>query len=157
QVADAFKNFPVSVELTKAKYHGGEIMDLRAKTPDADIPLLTLSLHKDWLLISKLPQPIQGFILRDKGELPSWKADGDVDKALAPFPKEFTSIDVSDPRPGVKLILSTAPALFTIGNAFIPKAIPGMRPFDVTLVPHAQFAVRHLFPNVTVTTDDGKR
>jgi hypothetical protein len=31
------------------------------------------------------------------------------------------------------------------------------RPFDLDLIPHAGEATRFLFPNVTISTDDGKR
>jgi hypothetical protein len=35
--------------------------------------------------------------------------------------------------------------------------VPGYRQFDLDLIPNAQEATRHLFPNVTIGTDDGKR
>jgi hypothetical protein len=35
--------------------------------------------------------------------------------------------------------------------------VPGFKAFDLDLIPHAQDATRHLFPNVTISIDDGKR
>jgi len=77
-------------------------------------------------------------------------------ETLQAFPKEFTSISVSDPRPTVKLVFSVLPPLLSLANGFSQFA-PGLRPFDVGLIPHAQAATGNLFPNITVTTDDGKK
>ncbi|MBI3411365.1 MAG: hypothetical protein HY040_23815 [Planctomycetes bacterium] len=157
-IINAIKNFPgANFDLQKTKYHGGEIMELKLKADFGDMPVLTLAAHKGWLLLSNLPQPIQGFILRSNGELPAWKASDEVTKALAGFPMDFTSIAISDPRPSVKLLLSLAPSAMSIANSVLPQLVPGFRPFDASAVPHAEFAVRHLFPNVTVTTDTGKK
>jgi hypothetical protein len=89
------------------------------------------------------------------GQLPTWKADDRVTKALAVFPKEFASVSVSDPRSGVQTVLAGVPMLITIGNGFTGM-IPGLQPFDISQIPHAQLATRDLFPNVSVGNDDGK-
>lgn len=156
-----FKSIPAlpgaEITLKKTKYHGGEIMEVRVNTGQGEISGITFGVHKGWLLLGNFPQPIQGFILRSKGELPTWKASADVTKALAAFPKEFTSIAISDPRAGVKFFLSAFPSLLYVSNNILPQVMPGMRPFDVSTIPHAEYAVRHLFPNISVTTDDGKK
>ncbi|MCS7047260.1 MAG: hypothetical protein NZO58_12955, partial [Gemmataceae bacterium] len=113
-------------------------------------------IHKGWLAIASYPQGLYGFILRSNGELPSWQPNAEVTKALAAFPKEFTSITISDPRPTIKTVLSAAPPLFGLVNSLAQLA-PGLRPFDIGMIPHAQLATQGLFPNVTVTTDDGKK
>jgi hypothetical protein len=108
-------------------------------------------------MFTNYPQSAYGFILRSNGELPVWKADAKLTKALAAFPKEFTAISISDPRPTVKTVLSIAPTVMTLANSFMPNLVPGAPIFDVGTIPHAQDAVRHLFPNITITTDDGKK
>jgi hypothetical protein len=152
----AIPNIPfVNLEMKKRPYHGVEISELHLNNPgNFSIPCFTI--HKGWLVLASYPQSIYGYILRSKGELPTWKADAKLTKALDAFPKEFTGISVTDPRPTVQLVLSVLPPLIALGNGFTQFA-PGLRPFDVGLVPHAQAATRHLFPNITVTTDDGKK
>jgi hypothetical protein len=147
--------------LNKKAYHGGEIMQvmLVGKT---NSHVATVGVYKDWFIYSNFPQPIKGFILRQEGELPAWKADAALTKALAPFPKEFTAIQVSDPRPAVQTVLTATPLVMNLVNTFGGLGaqfgvLPNFRPFDLDLIPHAQEATRHLFPNVTVSTDDGKR
>jgi hypothetical protein len=159
-------NFPnVSVKLKTSKYHGVKLHQIHGQAqgpPGTSFPLFAFSLptyaiHKDWLLISQYPQPIQGFILRDAGELPAWKPSAEVQKALASFPKEVIGVSVSDPRPGLKLVLSLLPAGLSALNSVMQFAgLPvGKDGFDVGLVPNAYEATRHLFPNVTVTTEEG--
>jgi len=94
--------------------------------------------------------------LRMKGELPAWKANADLSKRLADFPKEFVGIAVSDPRPGLKLLFSIAPTGVALLNSFTSKFAPGVQ-FDVNLIPNALEVTRHLFPNITISTDDGKK
>jgi hypothetical protein len=89
------------------------------------------------------------------GELPTWKADERVSKAIGAFPKQFTSISVSDPRPGVQGLIAVLPPLITLANGFT-GFIPGLQPFDISQIPHAQLATSPLFPNVSIATDDGK-
>ena len=81
----------------------------------------------------------------------AWKPGPRVRKSLAQLPKEFTAISYSDPRPSLKEILSIAPLIGGAVNSFVPDS-----KFDVDSLPNAQEATRHLFPNVSVTSDDGK-
>ena len=154
----AIPNLPIpgaNFEFKKRTYHGVEINELHLNTPgNFNVPCYAV--HKGWLVFSSYPQSIYGYILRSKGELPTWKADAKLTEALKAFPKDFTSISVSDPRPTVKFVFSALPPLLSLANGFTQFA-PGLRPFDVGLIPHAQAASRHLFPNITVTTDDGKK
>jgi hypothetical protein len=108
-------------------------------------------IYKDWLVIAPFPQQVQGYILRAKGELTAWKPGPRVKKSLAELPKEFISISYSDPRPSLKEILSIAPLIGGSINSFAPDS-----KFEVGTLPNAQEATRHLFPNVSVTSDDGK-
>jgi hypothetical protein len=145
----------IPVEMKKRSYHGVEVNTLQVNVP-GQISALSFATHKGWFVVGNYPQGVYGFILRAKGELPAWKANAELTKALAAFPKEFTSVSVTDPRPMVRTVLSLAPPAIAFANGFTSMA-PNLRPFDVGLVPHPQEATRHLFPNITVTTDDGKK
>ncbi len=63
---------------------------------------------------------------------------------------------MSDPRPGLKFLFSIAPTGVALLNSFTANFAPGAH-FDVSLIPNALEVTRHLFPNITVTTDDGKK
>lgn len=156
-----FKSIPplpgVDVLYKKRPYRGGDVMELKVKTEAGEFPIAAMTIHKSWFMLANYPQSVYGFILRSNGELPTWKADAKLTKALAAFPKEFTAIAVSDPRPTAQGVLSLVPSLMTLANSILPNVLPGAPIFDVGVIPHAQDAVRHLFPNITVTTDDGKK
>ncbi|MCI0741142.1 MAG: hypothetical protein L0Y72_19020 [Gemmataceae bacterium] len=147
----------LEINLKKRDFHGGKLMELVLKTDQGDYSAGAMTIHKGWFMLGGLPQSVYGYLLRSKGELPTWKANAEVQKALAAFPKEFTAISVSDPRPAVQFFLSLAPSALSLSNSFLPLALPGAPTFDLSVIPHAQYATRHLFPNVTVTTDDGKK
>jgi hypothetical protein len=149
------------VVLKRKPYHGGEIIQVQL-VGMANSHLATFGLYKGWFVYANFPQPIKGFILRQEGELPAWKADAELTKALAQFPSEFTSIQVSDPRPTVRTVLAATPFVLNLANTFGGLGgqfgiLPGFRPFDLEHIPHAGEATRHLFPNVTISTDNGKR
>ncbi len=164
------KGIPVNpageVALKKKAYRGGEIMSIGI-TGQLNRNFATIGIYKDWLIYSSYPQPVKGFIMRQEGVLPTWKADASLNKVLAQFPQEFTSISVSDPRPTVQTVLAAAPVVFDLVNTFgslgakFGAQFGGggfqFRPFDLDTIPHAQEATLHLFPNVTISTDDGKR
>lgn len=149
------------VILKKKPYRGGEIMQLHLVSERTNAHVASFGIYKNWFIYSAYPQPIKGFILRQDGELPAWKADESLTKALAEFPPEFNSIKVSDPRPFVQTTLAITPLVMNIinsvGSAAAPFFLPGFQPFDLDLIPHAQDATRHLFPNVTIGIDEGKR
>jgi hypothetical protein len=142
-------------------YHGVRLHEVRLGGPPG-LPSFhwyvpTYAVHEGWFVFGYYPQPVQGYILRAKGELRAWKAGGRLRKRLEAFPKEMTGITVSDPRPTLKLVLALAPTALTVLNNVLEFTGQGGRPFDVGLVPNAYEATEHLFPNITVTTDDGKR
>jgi hypothetical protein len=88
--------------------------------------------------------------------VPSWKPDAATAATLAKLPKQFTSISVSDPRPALRIILSFAPLAARIVQQVLQQSGVKDFPIDVGALPNAHEATRHLFPNVAVTTDDGK-
>ena len=148
----------VPIEVKKNSYRNAELQEIHIGGPgvQGNFQLPTFVIHEGWLAISSYPQPIQGYVLRMKGELPAWKANADLSKRLADFPKEFVGIAVSDPRPGLKLLFSIAPTGVALLNSFTSQFAPGVQ-FDVNLIPNALEVTRHLFPNITISTDDGKK
>ena len=54
-------------------------------------------------------------------------------------------MSVSDARSGVQTVLAGLPMLITIGNGFTGM-IPGLQPFDISQIPHAQLATRTSLP-----------
>jgi hypothetical protein len=80
----------------------------------------------------------------------AWKPAPVVQESLRRLPQEFISVSYSDPRPTISQVLSLAPLVGGLVDSFAPDAH-----FDVSALPPAQEVTRHLFPNVSVTTDDG--
>jgi hypothetical protein len=138
-----------NVKLAKKVYHGVEMRMVQVRQ-QGFIFVPTYAVVDGWLAVSLFPQPVEGFILRMRGELPAWKAGPEVEELLAKLPKRFVSISYSDPRPTLKQLLSIAPMLGGLTASFAPELN-----FDVGSLPNAQEVNRHLFPNVAVTTDDG--
>jgi hypothetical protein len=140
----------VEVRIKKRDYKG-VTMRLVQVRQQGFIFVPTYAFYKDWLVVAFYPQPVEGFIARAKGDLPAWKPSADVEDALKKLPSEFISISYSDPRPALQQLLSIAPLIGGSIASFTPELN-----FDVSTVPNAQEVTRHLFPNVSVTTDDGK-
>jgi hypothetical protein len=134
----------------KSKYRGIECSQVQFRQ-EGFFFVPTYAIYKDWLVVGYYPQSVQGFLLRATGELPAWKPEPSTTAAFDKMPKEFVSVSVSDPRPTLKQILALAPLAGGFANSFIKES-----KFDVASIPNAQEATRHLFPNVSVVTDDGK-
>jgi hypothetical protein len=163
KVVKAIPAFPGGeISLKKKSLLGAQLLQLEVSSPQLTSNVATLAIYKNWLLYASYPQPIKGFILRQEGKLPPWKADEALTKVLAKFPSEFSSISVSDPRPTMQTVLAAAPLVMNLVNTLGAVGaqfggIQGFRPFDLDLIPHAQEATLGLFPNVTISIDDGKR
>ncbi len=140
----------VEVTIKKRQYRGVELREVYVNEKGF-VFVPTYAFHKDWIVIGYFPQTVQGYVLRAQGELESWKPDESVGRSLNQLPKEFLSVSVSDPRPTVKQVLTLAPLVGGAVRSFFPES-----KFDVGSIPHAQEATRHLFPNVSVVSDDGK-
>jgi hypothetical protein len=148
----AASNIPgVAVEMKQKSYRGATLHELHIGVPGL-FYTPTYTIYKDWFVFSLFPQPVQGFVLRARGEVPAWQPGQSVRKTLEKMPDEFVGLSISDPRPRLRLVLSLLPTGIGLLNSFVPQAH-----FDVSLIPNADAVTRHLFPNVTVTTDDGKK
>ncbi|MDB5313190.1 MAG: hypothetical protein JWO38_7392 [Gemmataceae bacterium] len=117
----------------------------------------TYAVVGDWLVIAAHPQPVQGLILRHKGELERWRPDAETAARLANMPADAIGIQYCNPK-------STVHNLCCIGPLFVSTLglRGGMRnetefdPPDAGLVPNGHELGKHLFPNLTYTRDDGK-
>jgi hypothetical protein len=138
------------IGLKKRTYRGVEVRELKIKEQGFFF-VPTYAIHKGWLVISPFPQPVHGYILRANGEMEAWKPSAKVQAHLDKMGKEFISISYSDPTPALKTLWSIAPMIGGLVNSFSPEI-----GFEVGSLPNAQEATRHLFPNVSVTVDDGK-
>src|SRR5262249_49869681 len=134
----------------KRTYRGVEVREVHIKSQGVFF-LPTYALHDGWLIMAFYPQPVHGYILRSKGEVPAWKPSPQTRAALESLPKEALSMSFDDPPPGLTLGLSLAPLVGQLANSFIPESV-----FEVGSLPNAQEATRHLFPNVSAFSDDGK-
>ncbi len=150
---EAIANSPIKVR--KKTLKGVEYREFYARGFGIITP--TYAVVGDWLVISGHPQAVQGVILRSKGELESWKPDDATARRLAKMPQDGCGLQYCNPK-------STAGNLCCVGPLFL--SVFGLRdfgggesdfdPIDVGLVPNAHELCRHLFPNLTVTRDDGK-
>jgi hypothetical protein len=138
------------VRIKKRTYRGVTVREVYVQQ-QGFIIVPTYTVHKDWLVLGFYPQPVHGFIQRSKGDLPAWKPSPVVQESLGQLPKEFISISYSDPRPSLTQLMSLAPLIAGTVASLSPELN-----FDVGSLPNTQDVVRHLFPNVSVTTDDGK-
>jgi hypothetical protein len=139
-----------SGSLRKHTYRGAEVREVHVRQPGF-IFLPTYAIHDGWLAISLYPQPVHGFIARSGGELERWQPESRVRGYLDQLPKEFVSVSYSDPRPTLRQLLSLAPLIAGSIRSFNPDMT-----FEIDSIPNAQEVTRSLFPNVSVTTDDGK-
>ncbi len=140
----------VDVKFKKRPYQGVDMRMVQVRQ-QGFLFVPTYAVVDGWMAVSLFPQPVEGFIARSKGTLAAWKPSPEVEDMLRQMPQEFISISWSDPRPSLKQLLAVAPLVGGLVASFAPEVN-----FDVGSLPNAQEATRHLFPNVSVTTDDGK-
>jgi hypothetical protein len=155
KVQAAFPGIPgVEFDVKKRTYRGVDLVELHL---GASFNTPTFAIHKGWLIFASYPQPVHGYILRAQGVLPTWKADEKFARAIEPFPKEFVAMSYSDPRPTVELMLSLVPPVVSAINGATRQFLPGSKSFEVGTIPHPQEATRHLFPSISITTEEPNR
>lgn len=150
---EAVANSPIKVR--KRVVRGVETREFHSRGFGIVTP--TYALVGDWLVVGGNPQLVQGMILRHRAELPKWEADAATAKRLAGM-EPGCGLQYCDPR-------GTASNLCTIGPLFLGLVAnvadrfsdgeADFDPIDVGIVPNAHELTRHLFPNLTVTRDDG--
>lgn len=117
----------------------------------------TVMVTDKWIVVSIMPSAAQSFNARLAGRLKKWEPTDEVRNALAELPKEFTSISVSDPRPGYQTMMTWAPmALGMFESQVLPElarnGTPVEMPFGIQDLPAAEELTEPMFPNVTVST-----
>jgi hypothetical protein len=130
--------------------HGVKLQMIHIKQPGM-IFVPTFAIHNDWLIVSMMPQGVQGYALRSAGKVSAWKPTPLFQKALSgeSGKGKITGLSESDPRPTAKMLFSLAPLVGGAVNSFMPGA------FDVSMIPNAQSVTEPLFPNVSLTIDEG--
>ncbi|HEY7427484.1 MAG TPA: hypothetical protein VH682_24835 [Gemmataceae bacterium] len=136
--------------IKKRDYHGVSLHEVHVQQQGFFF-VPTYAIHKDWLVIGWYPQAVQAFVQRSKGQLTVWKPSPLVQESLDKLPGEFLSISYTDPRPSLKQLMSIAPLIGGLVSSFNPQLN-----FEVGSLPATQEVTKHLFPNLSVTTDDGK-
>jgi hypothetical protein len=151
QVAKALGKLSGSeVALRKKKVHGAELREVIVRQQGFFF-VPSYAVHNGWLAVGFFPQAVKGFVQRSAGELPAWKPSERVQQSLKELPGQYLSISYSDPRPSIRQLLSLAPIIGGAVRSFNPDL-----KFEVGSIPNAQAATQLLFPNLSVTTDDGK-
>jgi hypothetical protein len=118
----------------------------------------TYGIVGDWLVISLYPQGVQGFVLRSKGEIPSWKPDPETAARLAKLPPDSCALQYCDPRSSAQNFCCLGPLLLgTLGLRNRGNdAESDFEPIDIGLIPNAHELSKHLFPNLTATRNDAR-
>lgn len=146
------------VKVRKKTLCGVEIRELYS--PAFLIFTPTYAIAGDWLVFSVHPQPVQGFVLRAKGELPSWKPDAATMARLAKLPADACGLQFCDPRATVRNLCCIGPLAFNVLSYALSASRSdnesAYEPLDIGLLPNAHELSKHLFPNLTATRDDGK-
>jgi hypothetical protein len=138
------------VRVNERSYHGAEVRAIHVEQPGFII-VPTYAISNGWLVAGFYPQPVQGYLLRAGRELPAWQPEKQLTATLDRLPTDFTLLSISDPRPTTRQLLALAPLI----AGALASSVPGVN-FDVETLPNAYLVTRHLFPNVTVGSDDGK-
>jgi len=148
-IKGAAKLAGVDVTIKNRTYHGVALHEVHVRQ-QGFIYVPTYTIHDGWLAVAYYPQPVQGFILRSKKVVGSWKPGPQAQMGFTKLPQEFVSVYYSDPRPTLNFVLSLAPLVGGVVESFLPDSR-----FDVGLIPNAHEVTRHLFPNITVGTVKG--
>lgn len=151
---EAVASSPVKVR--KKTLKGVEIREFYARGFAAATPAYAVT--DEWLVVAGHPQAVQGVVLRAAGDLEKWKPDGATAKRLAKMPPGC-GLQFCEPKSTVGNLCCIGPlfiSLFGASRAFQEPAETDFNPIDVGLIPNAHELGKHLFPNLTVTRDDGK-
>jgi hypothetical protein len=145
-----------TIKVRKKNYRGVEVRELYSR----EFGILTPSyaVVGDWLVVAAHPQPIHGLILRSKGELEKWQPDAATAARLAKMPADGCGLQFCNPKSTVQNLCCVGPLFIgTLGlrNRF-NETESDFDPFDTGLIPNGHELSKHLFPNLTVTRDDGK-
>ncbi len=140
----------VEVRIKKRTYHDVALHEVHVRQQGFFF-VPSFAVNNGWLAVAAYPQPVQGYVLRSRGEMAVWKPSPQTVASFEKLPREFIAASYSDPRPSLRQVFSLAPLIAAAVESFNPDL-----GFEVGSLPNTQEALRHLFPNVSVWTDDGK-
>jgi hypothetical protein len=136
---------------------GGEVISV-VEIKQAGWIVPTFCVTDKWFIVAATPQPVEAFLLRVSGKLPSWKPTPEILAGLKELPKDVSSISMRDPRSSVKFAVSLAPfaaGMLKTGLAqarrFSGNDIPAEFPLSIADLPPAEVVSQPLFPNLSVT------
>lgn len=117
----------------------------------------TIMVTDDWLVACIMPGAAQSFSARIEGRIKKWEPTEEVLAALTELPKEFSSISMSDPRPGYRSMMTWAPmAMGMFQTQVLPNLSrpdrPVQMPFGIQDLPSVEELTEPMFPNVSVST-----
>jgi hypothetical protein len=144
------------IKVRKKMLRGVEIRELYSRGFGIITP--TYAFVDDWIVVALHPQAVQGFILRSKGELEKWKPDAATAARLAKLPADGCGLQFCRPESTAQNLCVVGPLIIgqlSLFNRF-NQSESDYDPIDVGLIPNGHEAAKHLFPNLTVTRDDGK-
>lgn len=144
------------VKLSTTKKRGREVTTVQL----AGVFAPSIAVDKEWMIISLTPQTVESFLMRVDGKLEKWSPSPEQEKALAEFPKSFTSLTISDPRVVYEAVSSAAPFLFGLLQQIpVPpddQKLGEILNLSVADIPPAELVGKPLFPNVSMTVLDEK-
>jgi hypothetical protein len=150
---EQFASAPIKVK--KKMLRGVEIRELYSRGFGIVTP--TYAFVDDWIVVSLHPQAVQGFILRSKGELERWKPDAATAARLAKLPQDGCGLQFCRPESTAQNLCIVGPLIIAQLSQFgrFNQSESDYDPIDVGLIPNGHEVAKHLFPNLTVTRDDG--
>lgn len=142
------------LKLRRKMLQGVEIREVYSRGFGVITP--TYAVVGDWLVIAGHPQPVQGFVLRHKGQLEKWQPDSATAARLSKMPADAIGIQYCNPKSVVQNLCTVGPLFISTLTRFNQPDRNEFDPIDIGLIPNAHELGRHLFPNLTYTRDDGK-
>ena len=142
------------LKLRRKLLHGVEIREVYSRGFGFITP--TYAVVGDWLVIAGHPQPVQGFVLRHKGELEKWQPDSGTAARLSKMPADAIGIQYCNPKSTVHNLCCIGPLVISTLTRFNQPDRTEFDPIDIGLIPNGHELGKHLFPNLTYTRDDGK-
>jgi hypothetical protein len=137
------------VQLKKRPFGDAEIREVRVRE-NGFIFVPSYAVHKNWLVLSVYPQPVQGFLRRSTGDAKAWEADDGTKALFAALPRNSTGWGYNDPRPGATQLLTFGSLLVEVTQSFGQDLS-----LDTGTLPSASVLTQRLTPNVTSFRDDG--
>ena len=143
------------MKIRKKVYHGVEVREIYSRGFGVLTP--TYAIVGDWLVVAAQPQPVQGMILRLKGDLERWKPDAETSVRLAKMPSDAVGIQYCHPKSTVQNLCCIGPLIIgTVTRINFGGNETEFEPVDIGLIPNGHELSKHLFPNLTYTRDDGR-